>query len=170
MNRDGTSMVRPENSCSSTLSLPPVAQRYHCRPPLKSGPVVLRTIHCEFFVGQRGPTLSHPEALIQATRCRSTPSAGTLRRGCGATRGTPGDSGGGHAREGAKRAFKLPIRIRSGLKDSRWGRLTWNPTSSPNARPSSSASGIGPQAHKNLTTRISRIIPCWRHLDDLPAH
>ena len=35
---------------------------------------------------------------------------------------------------------------------------------------SSSASGIGPQAHKNLTTRVSRIIPCWRHLDDLPAH
>jgi hypothetical protein len=33
-----------------------------------------------------------------------------------------------------------------------------------------SALGIGPQAHKNLTTRISWIIPCWRHLDDLTVH
>src|SRR5206468_3920804 len=29
MNMHGTSIVRPENSCSSRLSLPPVEQRYH---------------------------------------------------------------------------------------------------------------------------------------------
>src|SRR5215831_10399355 len=37
-------------------------------------------------------------------------------------------------------------------------------------RPASSGlSGIGPETRSNFETCKARIIPCWRHLDDLPV-
>jgi len=35
MKHEGTSIVRPENVCSSAVFLPLVVHRYHCNPPWK---------------------------------------------------------------------------------------------------------------------------------------
>ncbi len=58
------------------------------------------------------PALCHPEALVQATRCRSTPRA----------RGAPAGLRQGYAREGGAKSavnfLSVRIRLKSGSKSA----------------------------------------------------